>query len=354
MYILNDHHLGVKRVAGTTPVSTLMLQQYLVDNFEKLLKGINEDVCVLGDLFDSYLIDLVTIKLVANVIREWLNKNTDCGFVMVRGNHDAINNIGSMGSLDFLMWLLEAEYDCRIQYITEPEYIVDTYHYVIPHLQNQDLFNTALDNVPAEASTLLLHANYDNFFATEADHSLNISESQAIRSNKKGTKIFLGHEHSARRPSPHVHVLGNQFPSSISDCKGQAKKYYHYLNNDTCELVKLDSWCSDEYTEIDCHALMEKDGEYFPTNNVKFVRIVGACTATEAPQVIRAIAYYRKKSEAFIVSNAVKIEGLLAMEDLPDNMEDAKSFDALEALFSMLAEEHVSVIKKMKGAANDK
>jgi hypothetical protein len=41
--------------------------------------------------------------------------------------------------------------------------------------------------------------------------------------------------------------------------------------------------------------------------NHKFIRVVGECEVVQYPEIVRAVGQLRKKSNAFIVANAVKI-----------------------------------------------
>jgi len=89
-------------------------------------------------------------------------------------------------------------------------------------------------------------------------------------------------------------------------------------------------------------------------DGVKFIRVVGEATAEQAPDVIKAIAGYRKVSEALVITNAVKIEGVSDMEELNVSMEDVKNFDVLAYLLENLDEDQAAVVKELLGAEDER
>lgn len=56
MIILNDLHISVNRVSGTTPQSREDLRNYVFAEFDRLLDTTDNDndLVILGDLFDSF------------------------------------------------------------------------------------------------------------------------------------------------------------------------------------------------------------------------------------------------------------------------------------------------------------
>ena len=86
-----------------------------------------------------------------------------------------------------------------------------------------------------------------------------------------------------------------------------------------------------------------------PDCPAKFIRVVGDAVNAEAAQVIDAIHKFRQKSDAFVVTNAVKIEGIADIESLPDTFEEAKKFDVMEFVYKQLDEAEAALIRKIVG-----
>ena len=73
-------------------------------------------------------------------------------------------------------------------------------------------------------------------------------------------------------------------------------------------------------------------------------RVAGVALAADA---IQAIAKYRQRSSAFVVTNAVSVEGMADETSLPESLEIAKAFDVLAFLFEQLTEEEQQVVTKL-------
>jgi hypothetical protein len=98
-----------------------------------------------------------------------------------------------------------------------------------------------------------------------------------------------------------------------------------------------------EFQDVDWRALNVLEG-------AKFVRVSGQASASEAADVISAISKLRQKSDAFIVSNAVQVEGVQDMEDLPASIEVTKQFDVLKYLLEQLTPEQGAVVTRLMAA----
>ena len=61
MIVIHDLHLGVQRSAGTTPASATALTIWMQQQFDSILDRVNEDLVILGDLFDTYQVSLRTV-----------------------------------------------------------------------------------------------------------------------------------------------------------------------------------------------------------------------------------------------------------------------------------------------------
>ncbi|MFI3186045.1 MAG: hypothetical protein QX198_08705 [Methylococcaceae bacterium] len=324
--ILNDVHIGVERVSGTTIESRYALRQHILSKFESLLP--ENDLMILGDLFDSYEIPIADLLYTYNVFRVWLLKGYT--LYLVCGNHDRSKTSNVMSSFDFLGALLKVRDECaQVQVIKAP--VMTHYGYVIPHLANQDLFNVALKEVP-ECDNLYLHCNYDNFFAAQSDQSLNISKEQAEACKAK--KIVIGHEHQYKTAGK-VLLPGNQIATSVADWQHCDTKYYLQDSTPVPHVIR-----DSEYIEQGWKDLV------VTTHN--FVRVVGDATVAESSQVVTAIAKFRAKSPAFVVSNAVNIESGDGLGDFANSLEAVTAFDVWRALGEVLPSSDMEILRGLR------
>jgi DNA repair exonuclease SbcCD nuclease subunit len=348
--ILNDLHLGVQRSGGTTPASAAALREYAMDQFRQLINGGAYDHAVInGDMFDTYNVPMDAYV----VTSEWL-ATTFRRLTLVPGNHDLSKNSANLGSFQFLAMLLQARFPDRVQYLQGGNWIdEDSGLYTISHVPNQELFELALSRVPDNVKVLLLHCNYDNTFACAADHSLNLDRATAKVLTKRRT-IVLAHEHQGRTlMGDKVIIVGNHFPTSISDCMphgdGQkdGRKYLLEIDGDDMELV--DTW-----------SVNSSDGTYLEVNwgNIssgmehgKFMRITGEATAAQAAEVIKVISKLRQNSDAFVITNAVKVEGSESAGEMADSAEDIRSVDVIEMLLEALDPDQQVAIRKLLAEA---
>jgi metallophosphoesterase superfamily enzyme len=348
--ILNDIHLGVQRSGGTTPASREALRSYLFTAFEHAFYDCKEaHVCILGDLFDTFEVegrDWVQCYL---VLQDWLSRSVLSRLTLVAGNHDHSPKALRVSSFEMLCRVLVEQFGGRVQVIR-----IDHFEHVdsemkivvLAHCSNQDIFDAKLAEILATVVTgdrVLLHANYDNHFAVNSDHSLNVSEEQAKAFAAKGATLYFAHEHQARTElGGSVVVFGNQWPSSVSDCLNNDVKYMHTMNGD---LVQIQSWlCGDPvngYQECDWRELGTQAFDR------SFIKIVGTASNNEAGDCISAIAKFRAKSAAFVVTNGVRIEGIADNEALPEAFEATKAFDVMDFINSNLDEAQRAAVVKL-------
>lgn len=233
---INDLHIGVERVAGTTPQTMARLRNELGASIEGLiLAHLDKHLLINGDAFDSFNVEISEIFRLLAILSKWLDASSTGGgsprLAISRGNHDISKDSSRMSAFDFLCAVLNARYGGRVIVITEPT-LAFPGHWVVPHMPNQALFDKALDDVlqvksmPENAGPcyLHLHANWDNDFAIEADHSLNVSYQQAKRLVDAGFHLIFGHVHQQAEPMRGVTIAGNQFSTSIQDCLGNTEK----------------------------------------------------------------------------------------------------------------------------------
>jgi hypothetical protein len=204
-----------------------------------------------------------------------------------------------------------------------------------------------LSRVPPATKYVLVHANFDNSFAAEAEHSLNLSREQAKELTKAGHTVIFGHEHQGRQAfGGKVIVVGNQFPSSVSDClshgDGQKDGKKYALIIDEEGPLQVETWCQEgNSVAVKWHEL----GEY--TGPAKFIRVTGKANADQAADVVKAIAEMRKTSTAFVITNAVKVEQIDGTEEIAVSEEDLRSIDVIEMLLQSLTEEQAAVVRQL-------
>jgi DNA repair exonuclease SbcCD nuclease subunit len=339
LYNLNDVHIGAIRSGGTTPATALELRKVTLSSFaELLLRCRDGDVIINGDLFDAFAIPMSDLWQVIELCNDWL---TGSKFTMyaARGNHDIAKNSTLMSSFDLFCKVMGSMHRTGgFVAITEPMEIPEHSAYVIPHMPNQDLFDQALKTVP-KCRVLFLHANYDNKFAVEADHSLNVSPAQAEAAPVEF--IIFGHEHQRKSAlNGKVVVVGNQIPTSVADCLGNDAKYLLRIGE---TLEHLPVWeAATDFARPDWRDLSD-----IPAT-ARFVRVGGEATAAEAAMVVSAISKLRSRSSALVVTNAVVIDGQAVDDDsIKMSLESVKSFDVLTELLSLLDPSEAEQIKKL-------
>lgn len=353
--VINDLHLGVQRSGGTTPASAQALRDYTQLKFKELLE-LGERIVINGDMFDTHQVPTSDLLYAYITVAEWLNSKGQHLF-LIPGNHDLSKNSANLSSFELLARLLMSQYPDKVSYhvggtwIDEPSGV-----YAVSHVANQELFELALSNVPDSAKTLLLHCNFDNKFAGQSDHSLNLDRAQAKELTKMGITLVLGHEHQGRTMmNDKVIIVGNQSPTSVSDClthgDGQkdGRKYCLQIDGDDMELIPTWSFNSGEaggFTEIDWQDLGAKR-----TAEPGFVRVCGTAEAAQAADVIKAISKFRQNSQDFVVTNGVKVDAVGGMDELAESVEDIRSVNIMDLLLEQLDAEQQAVVRKLLAEA---
>lgn len=342
--VVSDVHLGVLRSGGTTPNSAMELRKYLQESLYLLLMQHTDKNCLFnGDVFDTFSSPLSDVMVFYTTAAEWLERSNG-NLILGRGNHDIPKDNSKMSSFDFVGAILKARFPERVQVVTEPAMVLPGV-WQVPHMPNQDLFNLELERIPDDASLVLVHANYDNNFAVEADHSLNVSVEQARKITSNGATLLFGHEHQKRiMLGGKVYIAGNQWPSSVADCQHNPdnKKFAHIIGEDF-QITPVLTWDGhDGWGEVDWDNLATG-----ADNDTPFVRVGGHATAEQAPEAIKAIAEFRKRSSAFVVSNAVKVAGMKDMEQIETSVEEIRQFDVLAYLLEQLDPEQAAVVKEL-------
>ena len=330
MIVIHDLHLGVQRSAGTTPASATALTVWMQQQFDSILDRVNEDLVILGDLFDTYQVSLRTVLATYTSLSDWLRKGHN--LCLIPGNHDLSTDSSKLSSFQFLAQLL-LEHP-NVTYHSGGGFIADGV-YAISHVTNQDLIDMELAKVP-KCKYLLLHCNYDNNFAKASDHSLNISREQC--ENLPADVVFFAHEHYYREElRGKVFIAGNQFPSSVSDCLHKTDKFMTRLAD---KPERLMTWAKKGYAEIDWRLPEESDAQ--------FIRFVGHCKPDEAAEMANVIAAYRRSSDAFVITNAVKVgEDTEGAELELASLEAINKFNVMDALKEYLSVEDVKILESL-------
>jgi len=315
--VINDPHLGVSRQAGTTKESRLALEEYMFKQFERLLNIPHDVLIILGDLCDSRNVPEHVMLRIAEILGQEV-----CFLVL--GNHDIKGVVDhTISSCELIGNMTEAIV------ISSPRRITPGI-YVVPHMFNQDEFDRAIQDVPANV-LLLTHCNIDSPFA-QSDHSLNLDKNQIKDLESRGVEVLAAHEHTARKYMNNVTVIGNQFPSSISDCLGGDKRCVLLRKDGTMEMIP--TWSADSDFVV-----LDRENIHDPGK--KFIRIEGTCSIKEHALAVREINDLRKSSEAFIIANNVKVN----VQDNSLSKEEVTNFNILELLMEQVAEEFRDMVK---------
>lgn len=345
MLILNDLHLGARRKAGTTLTSQEALRSFVFYEFEALLCSTSErHVLILGDLFDGFEVEPADMIWAFKILSEFL-ENGQTKLTLVAGNHDWHPRGDKVSTFHLLAHFLQHAYGSdRVGVIDHKDGLtkVEDRVWTIPHMPNQDLFDIELSRAMTERGDyLLLHANYDNNFAVEADHSLNVSAEVADQLIERGWTLLFAHEHQTKvAKGGRVLIPGNQIPTSVADCLGCNSKAYTVLDKSECQMVVW-KMISDVFAEVEWHDLDNAPDKLF-------IRVTGTATAAMAADVVDAVARFRARSNAYVVTNAVRVEGMAEFDQLAEmNLEQITSFNVLEALLNELTEEEGKVVKEL-------
>jgi metallophosphoesterase superfamily enzyme len=334
-YVINDNHNGAIRSGGTTPKSAWALRQYLLAEFCAIVQATDGGVLmILGDLLDTHAIPYSDLLEVYTILLDWVRRNPDTGLILVPGNHDLSKTTTTMSSFQFLCKLLSAESNVTV--VDEPKAVnvAGNVGWVIPHMPNQDLFDIALESVPPNVKYLFLHCNFDNKFAQEADHSLNLSQAQAEKLPVE--RIIIAHEHQRKIGlSGKVILPGNQTPSSVADCLGNKEKYMLRI---TDKIEYIPTWQRESsFIEMDWRALADTP------EGAQFVRVTGEASAVEASAVVTAISKLRNTHDAFVITNAVSLEGR-SLDAPAASLEAVQGFNILEAVLKKLNKDQQVVV----------
>lgn len=343
--IINDLHAAVQRTGGTTPQSAQALKKMLRDRLAALLEQFTgEHVMVNGDCFDRFEVETSEVIELYEVFSNWLCSRLVNKLTLIMGNHDASAKGNRVSSFHLLSHFLTAQYPQQFRMIDHDTgfcEVEDNVH-AISHQMNQELFEIEVDKaVDGKGKYLLLHCNVKNTFAEHSDHSLNLTDTLLAKLMLAGWTLVVGHEHQGYElRGGRIIVVGNQFPSSIADCIGEKEKRAIVIDGEGHRFIK--TWdAAGSYVELDWRALTD-----YVDDGIEFIRVTGDATADEAADVINLISKFRQKSDALVITNAVKIDGVSALDEITsDGVEEIKSFDVLGAILEHLNEEEAKTVR---------
>lgn len=347
MLVINDTHLGVNRSGGTTPLTHATLLDYTHERFAGLLDIGSPDghVLINGDLFDGFLVTNAVLLRTYAELATRLESGVIATLFLARGNHDVSKDSTKLSSFDLLGALLTDSYPQRAHVITEPTMIAwggDASAWVVPHAPNQDIFDMWIDHVRSDPTPFVfVHCNWNNGFAAESDHSLNLTQEQCAALHEVGvTKIIFAHEHQQAKHPHGVIIVGNQFPTSISDCLGNA--YKRALQFDGGQISEIETWRdAGSYFEVEWSKL-----DQIP-EDAQFVRVKGEATDEQAAAVLEGISTLRRKHSAFVITNAVVVNGRSLDVSSLETADQVQQFDVLEFLFDNLDAKQVAYLRPM-------
>jgi hypothetical protein len=177
--------------------------------------------------------------------------------------------------------------------------------------------------------------------AAQTDHSLNITKEQCAALEASGVKhLIFAHVHQQGTHPNGVLIVGNQFPTSVSDC----------LNNTSKRCLEIENGVIRE------RVTWEDKGSYFEVDwsrldqipeDAQFVRVKGEATDEQAAAVLEGISQLRKKHSAFVISNAVVVNGRSLDVSSLEAIEQVQAFDVTEFLFSNLSAEQRDYLRPM-------
>lgn len=330
--VLNDIHIGAIRSAGTTTQTQLSLRSHILRRFTELLPCVG-DLLINGDLFDTCSVPMNDVLATYEVLSDWLYLHPTSKLYNSAGNHDLAKSNTAMSSFQFIGRLLTRLYPKQYVHIEQPT--ETPYGYVIPHLPNQDLFNTAIAQVP-KTKRLFLHCNLGNKFAETVDQSLNLS--LPMLDALPCDEVIFGHEHKHRIVGKAL-VVGNQIATSVADWAGSdVDKFYAEIGDSTT--LHLCSERVKEFAQIPWTELNTTRIDRL------FIQVTGNAVAEQAFEVVSTINKFRRNSSAFIVANAVDVTS----DDgnvFSANLESIKAFSIMQSLRESLTDAEFAKVKEL-------
>lgn len=333
--VTTDYHVAVKRVGGTTPLSQENLRQYIRAALAHQLD--DNDHLIAGDLFSDFTVDTYELVETYKIFSAWL-ASYGRKLALIRGNHDFSIRGMAVSSFDLLSTILTEQFPQQVTIASEV--ICWKQFILVPHLPNNEILTSEISKLSSiTGSVVVFHANVNNFFAAEAQHSLNVTIEQVEDLVSRNNLVIFGHEHQYRSlVNGRCLVLGNTVPSSIADVLGSPFKYSATVTGTDYELKT--TWkAEDAYIEIDWRDIAMANLE-----GLQFIRVTGEASTAESAEVIKVVSTLRQSSSAFVIANAVKIEGY-DMTLTTESVESIAAFDMVGAIMESLNEKEQEVVK---------
>jgi DNA repair exonuclease SbcCD nuclease subunit len=324
LIIYTDPHLGVTRTGNTTPRSRQLLRDSICNTLDDILmmKGANDHLICLGDLFDSYSNSEEIISEGMQVVAR-----TD---LTLAGNHDVVADADKVGSLELIAESYPGKV-CRAAF-NEPTHLLtrlgDVIVGAVPHVTTQTLFEEALDQLYIAVSTdqlkiLCLHCNFESPYAL-TETSLNLTKERVEKLLDTFHYIVIGHEHQPREHyEGRLIILGNIHPTGFSDISDKRVAVVD-ASGVRFEQVWDPSMGYAEYQYDD-----------IPTTfgtNAQFVRIKGSVPSEHIAQVSKAVNQLWKTSPGLL---ALRSE--VTVDDIVQEQQDDGA--TAETLPSLIAKE---------------
>jgi metallophosphoesterase superfamily enzyme len=333
--VTTDYHVAVKRVGGTTPLSQENLRQYIRAALAHQLD--DNDHLIAGDLFSDFTVDTYELVETYKIFSAWL-ASYGKKLALIRGNHDFSIRGMAVSSFDLLCTILTEQFPQQVTIASE---VIRWKQFIlVPHLPNNEILTSEISKLSSvTGSVVVFHANVNNFFAAEAQHSLNVTIEQVEDLVSRNNLVIFGHEHQYRSlVNGRCLVLGNTVPSSIADVLGSPFKYSATVTGTDYELKT--TWkAEDAYIEIDWRDIATAN-----LAGLQFIRVTGEASAAESAEVIKVVSTLRQSSSAFVIANAVKIEGY-DMTLTTESVESIAAFDMVGAIMESLNEKEQEVVK---------
>jgi DNA repair exonuclease SbcCD nuclease subunit len=329
LIIYTDPHLGVTRTGNTTPRSRQLLRDSICNTLDDILmmKGADDHLICLGDLFDSYSNSEAIISEGMQVVAR-----TD---LTLAGNHDVVADADKVGSLG----LIAEHYPDKVcmapfnQPFADGMTIGDVNVVAVPHVTTQTLFEESLDMAAhlmtdkqidlSLPSVLCLHCNLESPHAL-TETSLNLTKERAEELLGTFGYIFCGHEHQPRDLfDGRLIILGNVHPTGFADI---SDKRIAILDASGVRFQQV--WGKDEnYAEWDVNEDPPLD-----STDAQFVRIKGSVPSENIAQVSKAVNRLWKTSPGLL---ALRSE--VTVDDIVQEQQDDGA--TAETLPSLIAKE---------------
>lgn len=241
MLVIGDPHLGRRFKTGVPLHRMGEREADMMEDFTTRLRCAEEDVLIIGDLFDKFV---VPPEIVLEAYNACLNCNHEV--YVLQGNHDASKDDAKASSFDIFSTLVENSEN--VTAISKP--MVINGEGFIPH----DIFTPIVDQInqlPAGITHIYTHHDFVDF---GGDHVLPTK----LLAEKGILNVTNGHDHLARVEERHgvtVKMVGSMQPyTHAEDTKG-----LYYVT------VPLDELDPDEVRFKNVRVLL-KPGETLPTD----------------------------------------------------------------------------------------